>query len=259
LYWTLSELPQPLVDLRQGLEMEQDSIYLAFPELREVRTGTRTAGDWDLALLNLSNRLMKMIPEVTGGPDAKKDIGWWATAGYFALTAYPKAKTQLRDAGYSQAKIDAMPSSQAILLAIVETYDKQRDDLHKWFYVPASQASAAAIDQSLKQIDNSSEIVPLAKLLMPAINSVIVNDVCLRREVAALRVVEAIRFYAAGHDNKLPQALAEINEVPVPIDPVTGKAFEYSQSGNTALLQSPAPLNKPERSLHWNLEMAAAK
>jgi hypothetical protein len=259
LYWTLSELPQPLVDLRRGLEMEQDSIYLAFPELLEVRTAKRRSAEWDAALMSFSNRLMTLIPEVTGGPDAKKDIGWWTTAAYFAVTAYPKAKTQLLDAGYSQAQIDAMPPSQAILLAIVETYDKQRDEVHKWYYVPTFQASARAIDDSIKKIDNSAEIVPLAKLLLPAINSVIVTDVCLRREIAATRVVEGVRLYAADHDNKLPQSLADIIEVPLPSDPVTGASFEYSVIGNTAVLKSPAPLNKPERDLRWELEMAAAK
>jgi hypothetical protein len=260
LYWTLSELPNPLVDLRRGLEMEQDSIYLVFPELRKVRTAKHTSAEWDAELLEFSNRLVNLLPDLTGGPDAKKDPSWWAAAGYFAMTAYPKAKTQLRDAGYSQTKIDAMPSSQAILLAIVETYDKQRDEIHKWFYVPASQTSAAEMEQLLRQLSNSSEIVPLAKIMMPAISKVIAADVRLRREIAALRVVEGIRLYAANHENKLPQSLADVTDVPLPLDPVTGKAFEYSVTGNMAVLQSPAPLGlTSDHVLHWNLEMAAAK
>ena len=33
--------------------------------------------------------------------------------------------------------------------------------------------------------------------------------------------------------------LAEITETPLPVDPVTGKLFEYSVSGNTVIIESP--------------------
>ena len=42
-----------------------------------------------------------------------------------------------------------------------------------------------------------------------------------------LRCVEAMRLYAAAHDGKLPSKLEEITEVPVPVDPVTGKSFAF--------------------------------
>jgi hypothetical protein len=60
------------------------------------------------------------------------------------------------------------------------------------------------------------------------------------RRIAGLRAVEALRLYAASHEGKLPEALSQVKEVPVPDDPATGKPFEYRRDGVAALLLSPA-------------------
>ncbi len=59
--------------------------------------------------------------------------------------------------------------------------------------------------------------------------------------VAALQCVEAIRSYAASHGGQLPQTLAEITEVSVPKDPMSGAAFRYSRTGAAAVLESATP------------------
>jgi hypothetical protein len=60
-------------------------------------------------------------------------------------------------------------------------------------------------------------------------------------DLALLQCVEALRSYAASHSGQLPQTLAEITEVSVPSDPMTGVAFHYTRSGATAILESPTP------------------
>ena len=82
---------------------------------------------------------------------------------------------------------------------------------------------------------------PLAVLaeLQPSIMNCIDVQMRLDRRVAALRVVEAIRLYAASHDGKLPEGLNQVTEVPVPEDPATGKAFEYRRDGAASVLTLP--------------------
>ncbi len=63
----------------------------------------------------------------------------------------------------------------------------------------------------------------------------------LDTDLAALQGVEAIRSYAAAHGGQLPQALAEITEVSVPKDPMSGAAFRYTRTGATAVLESAMP------------------
>ena len=58
------------------------------------------------------------------------------------------------------------------------------------------------------------------------------------RRIAALRCVEAVRFYAAGHDGKFPASFDDVKDVPVPDDPVTGKPFSYHVAGERAFLSA---------------------
>ena len=63
----------------------------------------------------------------------------------------------------------------------------------------------------------------------------------LQRRIDLLRCVEAVRLYAASHKGTLPAALDGIREVPIPDDPVTGKAFRYTNEGGLAILEGPPP------------------
>lgn len=63
----------------------------------------------------------------------------------------------------------------------------------------------------------------------------------LDRHIAVLQCIEALRNYAAVHDGKFPGSLAEIKEVPILNDPVTGKPFDYSGSNSEVVLKGPAP------------------
>jgi hypothetical protein len=63
-------------------------------------------------------------------------------------------------------------------------------------------------------------------------------------------------MYAAAHDGKLPVSLADINEVPLPSDPVTGKSFEYQVQGDKAILVGPElPGEKPNRATRLIYEL----
>jgi hypothetical protein len=61
-------------------------------------------------------------------------------------------------------------------------------------------------------------------------------------DLAVLQCVEAIRSYAASHDGQLPQNLADIKESPAPDDPLSGKAFRYTRTGVTAVLEPAAAI-----------------
>src|SRR5262245_8303717 len=261
LYWTLTCLPEPFVDLRPGLEFERDFLYLYLPEWRDIHA-KRTEAEWDRLLVESAKKIVDVMDGVAG--KATKDWEWVGAGAYFAVTAYPKAKAQLREAGYTEAQIKEMGVSQAILTAEIETFNKQSDESHKWFYAEPS-AAIQGLDETEKRFADwartKQEIIPLASILLPALKNAKCKEVELSREVAAMRCLEAIRLYAAKHDGKLPAQLSEIHEVPVPNDPVTGKAFVYTGGGaGTAVLSSPAPSGRPaSEGMRWEIEMAAAK
>jgi hypothetical protein len=47
------------------------------------------------------------------------------------------------------------------------------------------------------------------------------------RQIAALRIVEAVRHHAAMNAGKVPDSLAALKETPAPLDPLTGAPFDY--------------------------------
>ena len=66
------------------------------------------------------------------------------------------------------------------------------------------------------------------------------------RRFAALECVEALRLYAA-QNGKWPAALADVTDVPVPTDPMTGKPFEYRVQENKAVLtRTPGKSDGPD-------------
>jgi len=77
----------------------------------------------------------------------------------------------------------------------------------------------------------------------------------LERRIALLRHVEALRLYAAEHDGKLPARLSDI-PVPLPVDPFSGKPFDYTVEGTTAHLRGESPSgegSKARGAIHYEV------
>jgi hypothetical protein len=251
-YWSLTALPNPCIDLRRAEEMEQDSLYTMLPQLHEIDK-PRSEEQWNNLLSETTQALLHAMPKKDQNTD------FWTKGAVAAVVAYPKAKQQLQEFGYSKSAIDAMTVAQAILTAAVASYERERDSLHRWFYLPYPEASKA-LDEEERRVNNTDEIIPFGKLLLPSLRSVRAAQVRLDREVAALRIVEALRLYAASHHGQLPKQLSDVNDLPVPNNPISGKPFDYEIRDGKALLNSPAPpRDPPVHELHWEIEMVDAK
>jgi len=61
----------------------------------------------------------------------------------------------------------------------------------------------------------------------------------LKRKIASLRVIEAVRHYMATHEEKLPASLNDIQDLVLPVDPLTDQPFLWQVNGETAMLKSP--------------------
>ena len=60
-----------------------------------------------------------------------------------------------------------------------------------------------------------------------------------RRKIQSLRVIEAVRHHLATHDGKLPKTLDEIQDLSIPLDPLTDQPFQWTVDGQTAVLKAP--------------------
>ncbi len=246
LYWALTSLPAPMIDLRKGVEIEMSSVYRMCPALRDAETAHRTPEQWLAAIDDLGARLTELMGGNNAPPVFQQSR--LAVAG-LAILAYPRAKKELVAQGRSAAEVEAMPVAQVVAIQTVRTFNELRDDTFKWFFVPywQAQAGAAAAENRLRAEAGSKELIPLAGMLLPAIRQASFAPVRQDRHIAELRVIEAVRMYAAAHNGQLPERLDMITEVPIPLNPATGRAFEYKASNGKAILDDPAPPDEPTR------------
>jgi hypothetical protein len=145
------------------------------------------------------------------------------------------------------------------------SYEYYYDNMAKWFNQPYPIARAGlqrASDEfkAARQRTGPSGMI-LAGLLLPAVERVHEASYRTERKIAGLRCLEALRMYAADHDGQLPERLADIKDVPLPIDPMTGRSFEYRRADpGHATLIAPAPAGMNEevafqRQVAWQYEI----
>lgn len=243
LYWSLTALPRPLVDLRRGEETEYRFLEAAFPELADLDR-ERSAGLWDGALRAFRTKLRAASLE--GNPPRlptwyPKDSAPDDPAA--KSPALPAAREYVaRARGLSADAVGAMPPAQVLLLYAAGTSREYRDDWYRIAYLPYPQARPLfEADRDRLRAAPPTEGHVVARFLFPALNKVMSRQASLERNLAALRVVEALRMHAAAHAGALPDKLSDVTAVPIPDDPGTGRPFEYSREGDTATLTSQVP------------------
>jgi hypothetical protein len=235
LYWALTTLPEQFIDLRKPLQGERLFLDSTFPELRTVENTV-----WDAhQQQSFMERLDKLSREIRGwGLHTRSDLESKLLSVIMVTKTYPEAKQFLLGRGRSAAQVEAMPAMQVCLLYWLHNYESLQDNYHKWMALPYWQARAG-IQKASHDISEAAarfERFPFLDLL-PAIEQIYDARARLDRHLAALRCLEAIRLYAASHDGKPPSSLSDITEVPVPLDPTTGRVFDYAANGNVLTLR----------------------
>jgi hypothetical protein len=239
LYWALSAVAQPFPGLRKSFENEFGVLYRTFPELRDLAHASRTPEE----MRRLSEELLRLLP---GFSEASPKHGWSHKVDLTlrAATTYPEAKRYLLDHGRTGAQVQAMPVLQVVLIFVTGEFDRWRDDTLKWVDLPYHQAGAGLqrMCARLQELEPAQQFLPMTRLVpLPNMERIAGGMARLERTVAGLRCVEAVRLHAAAHDGKLPGTLDEIKEVPIPLDPMTGRAFRYSMREGRAVLEAPPP------------------
>jgi hypothetical protein len=241
LYWALTELPQPLIDLRKGIEGERLALSAWLPDLKDLEKRP-------LASHQVQEQMDRLLGFLRGASDLHSLQGsnWESKLVLTAMTAkfYPEAKKALLAAGLNAELIEAMPTFQVVLIHSMRQFYRTRDELFRWCSFPYWQGREAMhqVDSRFGQMrERMEEGFPLGSAFLPAVQKVYFARALMERRIAAVRCIEAIRLYAASHEGKLPEKLSDMTEVPIPVDPVTGKQFEYQSARDKATLYGPPP------------------
>jgi hypothetical protein len=262
LYWSLAVMPRPLADIEPALQEEKAVIDNMLPWLKKLDATPMTEAQvkeceaaCEVVVRNFGLRPANMADRANRA---------------LALTeASAAGKVVLvKTYGFTAEQVAAMPGFQVAAMYAARDYRESVEEVAKWRHVPEGWKSAEYKEaqkrygKALKRMDDlffrrllgalSGDEFPLEKVSLSAAR--------VDRHLAALRTVEALRQYAAKHEGNLPAKLANVKELPVPPDPLTGKPFEYLVEGDKATLYlEKSDEEKPKPVLTYYVEMKREK
>jgi hypothetical protein len=246
MYWAIASLPQPLVSLRRAMEFEMGMPQQIFPFLKDAETAQRTPDEWRKLMIEGLVGL-----DGLSGSGQPQFTGWQAELAATAVVAklYPIAKDELIASGMDRQRVEEMPVGQVVAIHTARATDYVFQEFHKLSLLPYNEAisrSPQIRDRLIKEGQLGPGIrgaggLPIAAMLLPAIEGVRHAEIRIARNFAALQAIEALRMHAA-QTGELPASLAEVSIVPVPINPATQQPFDYryDAANKTATLNVPA-------------------
>lgn len=237
LFWSIVNQPRPLIDIRYAIDVERDSFITIFPELKEASTNIGDQSYWDQQLSAVINRVESLKSNqpisALGGDSFELD---WNQLAYRSavISQVPRVKQELVDEfGYTQAEVDAMPGSRAILLYSRQTFERIRDAHLAPLGLPYYQAKQFYPDDAQFAFNlTTGDPLGLSQLLLPATPQVQQASAREMRWTAMLQTIEAIRDYAAIHGS-LPESLDQVDHLPIPNNPFDNKSFTYLWQAET--------------------------
>jgi hypothetical protein len=261
LYWSLTALPRPLLDLRKPMEGEIRSMESTIPLPKDVDKGPMTPEEALAALDRLWAGIQKLAESEGQLGLAESRLG----LAFYITLQHPSARKSLLAAGKTEAELDAMPAAQVVMLDALVKFRNLRDEHFVWFNVPYPEAiqGMQKSEEKVKEVRRNPPLDYLQTmliLLLPAVDKVYGAQVRVERRLASLRTVEAVRLHAARTNGRPPAKLTDISIVPVPVDPATGQPFGYAVEGNQLTIDVAPPLGAtPQAGNQWKYVVTLTK
>jgi hypothetical protein len=180
LYWALTALPRPLIDMRNHLEFDRGLLEMQFPELADLGRA-RSAAEWDATLKRFRAEVRRIYPYVKGNENVETRAPDEPAARSPDLTA--ARAFVVKQSGKSVADVAAMAPAQVLLQYIANTYADHGDEVYKLAYLPYA-AAHPRLAIALKGLHDPAggEGGQFAMAYLPAIKNVWTAEVRLDRE-----------------------------------------------------------------------------
>jgi hypothetical protein len=242
LYWALTALPRPLVSTRRAMEIEQRLAENMIPEMNDVFS-THSPAEWTVLVQRIYAGMLRLArTEGLGGNATPAEIQKQLPEDYatYKKQYLDDLRVTLRKTlPKSKGTVSTMSDDEVIARGIVNQYRLMRDSYFKVSYLPYVDAIRRYSESEATIREGKEGPAALFAILQATTSAAYSAEIRLERHVAMLRTIEAIRMYAAAHDGKLPDSLDAITEVPIPLDPATGKPFPFTREGDVAVLTTP--------------------
>jgi hypothetical protein len=241
LYWPLLNLPSRYSTLRAAVDNESAMLERSFPGLdRAQRLSAEESRD-----------IVRRISMEIARHDEVQTI-------LEMMRDYPRAKREVVHSGLlSSQAAEAIPANSLMLMWYYDQYSRALNSLTKYLALHPWQAEPRSREVLNTIMDADRPFNPLISML-PHYPDAILRFAQADRRVAMLATLEALRNYAAEHQNTLPDSLDQLSpQTPAPIDPITGKPFGYQKTSAGATLSAPAPENpRTVNARIWNITIA---
>jgi hypothetical protein len=244
LFWSLVELPNPPHTIARGYEGERTFMT---SELDYLLTLERPlTGPEESKCLAFFQQLIKEESPEKDGVDKSNTAQEKLTRFVADKARVEAARGRLVSVGKMKPEaVKGFSPMQVTMTDDVLTYHILRDEMLKYRNLPFDVAFAGMEAQE-KLFQAAKPETVVAPALMTVVKKVKVAEVRLAQRVALLRILEALRLHAAAANGELPATLAD-TKLPMPLDPVTGKAFEYGVKDGVAMLTGGVIPGTPQR------------
>jgi hypothetical protein len=189
--------------------------------------------------------IVKVLANIENEPPGLQTLAYELNIGFAINKRHEGATQALIAAGRPKGKVEAMPPVQVAILHALLEYDRVFDELLTVQDLPPWEAFPKLGQYGRKKVAEDAgradaPAIPLVAAFLPATQKVYRAHLRIERRFAALRCVEALRLYPVTHDGRFPASLKQIKDLPIPVDPGTGKDFDYELHGDKATLTGPA-------------------
>ena len=244
LFWSLVDLPTPPFNISHGCEGER---ALTTTQLDYLLTLDRPLTDPE------TFKAFDFIDEslsFDGAPSGLRRMLRSSRLRYSLLAANPTGVEAARGRLVAVGKLNAtavkaFPPLQVVLTDDLLSLVVWRDEVMKYRNLPLDECLAGMQDVTRRVKSQSGDLL-LAPLMLPGSEGIKRAEARTAQRVALLRVLEALRLHAAASNGELPATLAD-TKLPLPLDPVTGKAFDYGVKDRVATLNGGVAGTGPRR------------
>jgi hypothetical protein len=252
LYWALVNLPRPFISFRDAMQGEGLGVAATLPVLAKGRHGGIVAEDWQAYIDQLAATQSMMAPST----DNSAKTGMDALA--VGMTSMPAAKKYYADTRHlSPEEAEKLNSRLLLATYFIEQYQIASDEMEKLLGLPFIEQIQRADKWKSRLDELGIDPSNIARIILPAISKASITFARVDRQIAALTAIHALRAYAAIHGGELPAKLEDVTETPIPPNPMTQKAFDYTLQDGTATISdqtSPGSTGKDGRGLVYTLK-----
>lgn len=226
LFWALSTLPRPLIQLRKAISGERLIWHVEMKPISDKAPMTE-------AKLEKFYQQVVLLLGYENGKNKEKEVRDWLKRKITDENYLSQARKRLAEVGLKQTVLKKFPATQIVWLDEKYRLVTALDEHHKFTFLPYSKAEAL-----LKSIKEPKDVI-FAKFGSFYLKIRQAQERVTQR-FAMLQNLEAIRWYAYKEKGKLPKSLNDI-QLPLLNDPITDKPFQYSVEGNKATLRNTPP------------------